>query len=302
MAAADRHVAAVEIPFTTGTRDDRTSERANHDRIAGFEDELDHDVPATPAEHVTRLLGLEDESRDQMRDGAEALADWVHELAQDERSRLLAKLADPDELFDFLFPDLLIAGPLPAGVPESRSRMYGALHMPGTDEEVVAAIRDAGRAAVLYRGPLHSEVSAAGLSAADLTERGFRRFEPRFTPLQQGLGVTAPFGVEWWFSTKKQRIVRRQVEQRSPDGVGVVTEGWQLVGLEKHLSVAAVLVERRGQRWQTGCLERAAEDSAPGLIKVRKSGQEQGLRALLRLGNGAIVAADRRAKMRHSHG
>lgn len=297
LAAADRHVAAIEIPLTTGTRDDRTCERADAARIAGFEDDLGCELPATPAEHVKRLLVLEDESRRRLRDFAPGIPDLVRRLAHDHGADHLSELADPGRLFDFMFPDLLIAAGLPVGVPTSRRRTHASLHMPGTDEELVAAVRDAGRTAVLYRGPLHSEISAAALTPADLAARGLTRIEPRFSRFQQRLGVTDTFGVEWWYSRRQQRLVRRQVAQR-PASAGVVTEDWQLVGLEEHLSVAAVMVERRNQGWQTGCLQRAGSDCSPGLIKVRKVAQEQGLRALLRLCNAALVAADRRAKAR----
>jgi hypothetical protein len=292
MGCADRHVAALEIPLTTGTRDDRFSERADKKRISGFTRELGHEVPATLAEHVEALLDLEDASRGVLAAKSGLIPDRVAAMNLSRFSN--EQLGRYDTFRRFVFSNLVFAAPWPVGVPKRRRQGHDHLEALGHDGEVLELLAARGRHAILYRERLHSELNAGALTADEVRTRGFTRFHPQQTQVHQRFGLGQSFGVEWWYHQRQARLVRREVPQRPALAGGAVTDDWQLINLDDGLlDIACALIQRYSDSWPTGCLQRAGDDCNPGLIKVRRNSQEEGLRALLRLSNAALIAADR---------
>jgi hypothetical protein len=274
----DRCVSTIDMTLTTDTRDDPTSPRANPERIAQLTEDLGHAPAGTVGEHTKELLARHARARRAVI------------TAAIDRPRAFDGIGmTPDAFASHAFADYVIGGGLACGPPHHRCRAHARVVHPGLEPDVVAALVQMKRKGVLSRGPLRGDAGVA----RDLRSEGFEQFGPERTPLDERLALMPSYGVEWWRSIDSRRIIRREVAQSRQSAKSVRSDDWLVVGLEERPDVAVALIQRFEQQWTQGCIDRAMEACAPGMLLARGAQQQEALRALLRLANAAIVAANR---------
>ncbi len=201
------------------------------------------------------------------------------------RSLFAGRALSAEQFIASGFSDLIVAGPMPSGVPRRRRETAGDVLFPGLQHELIATLEDYKRKAVLYRGPLSGRYDPARSSHGV-----FELIEPGPSHLEGVLGSADDWGVEWYWSPADERLVRRAVDP-------VRIEDWRVVGLADDLATAVALISHRLRLWPQACIERAASDSGIGLLQARGVQSHAVLRAILRMANAAMVSAERRARL-----
>jgi hypothetical protein len=260
LASIDHHCPTLVRPLTTGTRDDRTCERADPRRIDQYQKQLGGWLPGNMAENVKSLLQA-----------------GYYELPG----------ARGRSSFDRVLSPYLLVGSLPYGPPSSSHLYSQGTLLPGRDPEIVSTVYDCRRRGVLYAGTPAAQETADGMTLG--IDRTFRRWPIKALPEQDRLNIIYPFGVDYLWSPVHRLLVR---ELRD------LTEFWRLVNFtEELLPYAVALIERHAQHeWPAGCLSRWAAECAPGLVGARHPITRQGLVDLLNAANVAAVAAERRSR------
>jgi hypothetical protein len=272
----DRHLPTVEIPFTTGTRHDHSSPRADLGEIERLTAQLGRRPAGTVAEHFKELLDVQRAARARVHAALER-GGWASMLAR------------------FGFSDLAVLTLMPCGPAEARQQEGGEIRPPGIDRSLVRVLEMAGRRGVAQMGSRRPPTD--GLSPAHLLAEGF---EPRYferSPTDDTLANDIEWGVTWYWKAPARCLLRVQV------GEGTVrVDEWHVFGLDDDLETAVALVRRHEQKWTMGCIERYMRDTAPGLIEVSSYRSDVAVRDFLRIGNAATVHADRLARARHAAG
>lgn len=299
----DRHVPLNVRPFTTGTRDDHSSLRADRDRIGRFEDELKEGVPGTFAEHGQALLSDEVQ--------AKALVTQ----AVDERPDVLVEAGIQSTKFLKLYrPKCLIAKEADYGTPARKNESRLGTIYPGDDEEFVEVVRAARKSAVAAcdiraLGPLSADPEIAketlagyfGESPVDIPDSILRKI--RHWPPARHLGIAVSSDVSYLYFPRAQRFVRLftavswDSEAGSPS-YGLQVQIWRAVGLQKHILAGLTLIERAQIEWPQECLERFVCQSGLGKMRPTKATIRRALGNLCLPPNAGLVAGDRRAEWR----
>ena len=269
LAAADRHCPTFARALTTGTRDDRTSDRADCSRITEWSQKLGYLLPGSLADHVELILAQE---REVLRAVAEAAAGSPEAFGTVSPARL-----------GCVFPVWLLIAQLPYGPPRSRARSSADFCHAGRDEAIVEAVVAARRYGVLSCGaPQDDELRAL--------EREFHPLQVGRLPNTYELGITRLPKLRYRWSPKRRQLAREVV------GRGAQVELWRLVGIDdRRLLEAVSLIERHVQNTlPPDCLERWARDCGPGLLKARHPWKCGGFIDLMNLANAALVDAARR--------
>jgi hypothetical protein len=269
LACDDRHLPALEIPFTTGTRHDYASARADPAEIARIGKQLGRKPNGPPVEHLSELLHTTQRSRARLERAVESQSDL---------QRLATVLSRRG------FSDLVVVTRMPCG-PAPKRQLEGAdMYKPGLDTSFVELLEQAGKQGVAHMGS-PSPVNGDG-------------FEPRtfdFSTTDRALANDVEWDVAWHWHAQARCLRRVQA------GQGIVrTDDWRVIGLTESLEIAVALVRRHERKWTDRCLVRSVIDTAPGLIKASSYRSDVAMRDLLRLGNAGIVGADRLTQARHA--
>lgn len=271
LACDDRHLPALEIPFTTGTRHDYASSRADSAELERIGKELGRRPNGPPVEHLAELLDTTQRSRARLDRAAESKSD-------------LKKLAEV--LSQHGFSDLIVVTPMPCG-PAPKRRFEGAeTYKPGLDQSLIELLEQAGKRGIAHMG-----------SPSPIGDDGFELRNFEYSTTDRTLANNVEWGVKWHWHAKSRCLRRVQANN------GVVRiDDWRIIGLAKSLEIAVALVRRHEHEWTDCCLARNVVDTAPGLIEVSSYRSDVALRDLLRIGNAGIVEADRLAQARHAAG
>jgi hypothetical protein len=306
LGGSDRHLPDVAIPFTTGTRDDHSSSRADPMRIAAFSQELGARLPGRPHEHVLRLLEIE------------ARARKVVVRAAESRPELFAKVGlDPQRFVKSYFPRCLVANPLPYAAPKAQGDSAGDWHHPGDDDDLARVLVEAHKHAVLRceldepqtQLPLDGRDDAIDALAERFGERPIDISQDELATVQRkqaavDLGITWDWkSVRYWWFRESERLVRgvEVVDPRTQAEL-VELELWRTVQLTDQLEAAVILVEHMQGGWPARCLHRYFAACEPGLMKPHKTRYRSGLLLLSFLANAALVAAERAMHTRRANG
>jgi hypothetical protein len=279
-ASSDRHCPVCVRPFLTGTRDDRTSARADAARIDRWERALGHPLPGSLGETMQAALGQQQRIR------------LIVYNAIRKRRDAFTEVLTPRALFE-TFSEYLTVPRLPYGPPSGPHFRYAAQALPGRDEASIDAVRRSGRLGILYAGRPHGRYESPARSPA---------FEPvTLGPLPDtyDLGITRPPLVQWSWSEERKQLARETL------GSGSRTELWRLVGdfPEERLMAAISRIERYEQNPLPGdCLTRWERDTGPGRLQAHDPVVAWSCLDVLSVANAAIVDADRRAQIRHARG
>ena len=299
----DRHVPLNARPFTTGTRDDRSSLRADWDRIDRFEQELEEPVPGTFAEHAQALLS------------DEAQAKSLVTQAVKERPEVLIEAGiQPTKFLKLYRPKCLIARSADFGTPVRKNESRLDTHYPGDDEDFVEVVRDARKSAVaacdvsvlgpLSAGPevareiLEGHFGEAPVGIPDSILRKIRHWSPAAQ-----LGIAVGSDVSYLYFPRAQRFVRLFIavdwdSEAGSSSYGLQVQIWREIGLQKHILAALTLIERAQIDWPVKCLERFVCQSGFGKMRPTKATIRRALGNLSLPPNAGLVAGDRRAAWR----
>jgi hypothetical protein len=278
-ASSDRHCPAWVRPLLAGTRDDRTSARADLNRIEHWEHALGHPLPGNFAEAMEAALAQQQRIR--------LLVYHAIRKRRDAFSQTLT----PRALFE-TFSEYLTIPRMPYGPPSAPHFRSAAQLLPGRDEQTIEAIRRSGRYGILYAGRPHGR-------AENPTSSSFEPFSIGPLPDTYNLGITRPPRVQWSWSEERKQLARETI------GSGSRTELWRLVGdfSGERLLAAVARIERYAQNPLPGdCLERWERDTGPGLLQAHDPVVTWCCLDVLSVANAAVVDADRRAQVRHAHG
>lgn len=272
----DRHLPTSEIPFTAGTRHDYSSDRADPDGIARLEAKLGRRPSGTPAEHFDELLSTQRRARARLSAG----------LGKD-GGTLLAEAG---------FSDLVIAGAMPYGPATKRTLDGATTYWPGGDADLIDVLAGAGKQGVAHLGRRDPNGKHPP-TQAELEGNGFIMKPFGRTSADERLATDVEWGVTWFWRRESDQLLRVQLDEGA-----VRIDDWRVIGLANDLDVAVALVRRHEQQWMGSCLARVMIDTAPGLIEVSSYRSDAGLRDLLRVGNAALVDADRVGRARAAAG
>lgn len=270
----DRVLPAVEIPFTTGTRHDIASERADPPEIGRLTRELGHPLNSSVADHFKELLALQQRSRACLQGGP-----------SDDVS-LASRLGKHG------FSDLVIATLMPCGPAYSRQREGAEVRAPGDDGELIRVLQVAGKRGVAQ---LHSRSPYPATTPESLRGEGYEQRDSPYSEYDIFFANDVEWGVTWHWHSQRRRLVRLQADHAT-----VRADEWLVFGLERELHVALALARRHEQKWTGGCLTRYMHDAAPGLIEVSSYRSDVAVRDILRMANAACVQADRLGRARHA--
>lgn len=257
---------SLEIPFTTGTRHDHTSARADLAEIERLTRYLGRRPNGSPSEHLNELL-----------DACNASRERVTEAAADHRGyALLARRG---------FSDLVMATSMVCGPAPRRGYRGEYIHAPGLDEDFIDVLRKAGKRGILH---LEARDPRKSLSIAAIEKQGFRRCQFYHSDFDRDLHNDVDRGVSWYWHATAQRLLRVAEETRG-DSVGIRADCWYVLELADDLLQAVALARKYVQRWPDYCIERWVRDTGLGLVGVSSYRSDVAVRDLLRIGNAAIV-------------
>jgi len=269
----DRHVPTSEIPFTTGTRHDYSSERVDPTEIARLERELGRRPNGPPAEHFEELLGIQRRAFARLEKAAAGTAG--------------AALAVRG------FSPLIVAESMPCGPAPKRALEGAFTYWPGRDQDLSDVLLGAGKRGVAHYG----RRKLTGSDTATHAELIAEGFEPKLfgrSELDNEFANDVDWGVSWYWKKQAERV---QVGEGS-----VRVDDWRVLGLADELDVAVALVRRHEHPWTTGCIKRTVLDTAPGLIKASSYRSDAAQRDFLRLGRAVLVGAERVGRIREAAG
>ena len=284
LGTADSLTTSYATPLLTGTRDDISAPSADMGRITAFAEDRCRSLPASWAGHVDELLRIR------------GLAINAVRTARHDLPRILRPLEIPPRDVAKGFSRMFLLRAMPFGPPTGRRRLSDDLLIPADDESVMSLFGRISERAVMFAG---RPVGADGRvpTPEELARRGYRELPWDVGALGDLLGVARvpPWGVEYQWSRREQTLLRVQA------GEGAWVRSWRLLRfLETELPAAMALAERSGEEWPIGCLARAYGACAPGKLKTADLRSQNAWRALLRVADTALVAADRRRRQRHA--
>jgi hypothetical protein len=272
---SDRLVPSLEIPFTTGTRHDRTCHRADPSEIERLTRELGRRPNGSPAEHLSELL----------------------DLSEVGRTRAMKSVAGHDHhrfLLDHGFSDLILGTSMRCGPARKRTQWGEYTYAPGRDQDFIDVLRKAGKRGVLHMGTRTARGDDA-FSIPVVERQGFRSHGFAYSEFDQDLGNAMEADVSWYWHATAQRLKRVQAGNMRVDD-------WYVLDLADDLATAVALVRRHTQKWTIECLNRWVRDTGLGLMGVSSYRSDVAVRNLLRIGNAAVVHTDLRARARRDGG
>jgi hypothetical protein len=264
----DTLVPSLEIPFTTGTRHDHTSVRADMVEIDRLTRDLGRRPNGSPAEHLGELLDTSNTSQKRV---AEAAANH----------RGYAFLARHG------FSDLVMATSMACGPAPRRGYRGEYIHTPGLDEDFIDVLSKAGKRGILHLGTTDPRKA---FSIATIEKQGFRRYRFYHSDFDRELHNDVDREVSWYWHATAQRLLRVREETR--DGSeGFCADCWYVLELADDLLQAVALTRKHVQTEPDYCIKRWVRDTGLGLVGVSSYRSDVAVRDLLRIGNAAIVYA-----------
>lgn len=262
----DTLVPSLEIPFTTGTRHDHTSARADLAEINRLTRDLGRRPNGTPAEHLRELL---DTSSTSWKRVAEAAADH----------RGYAFLARHG------FSDLVMATSMACGPAARRGYRGEYIHAPGLDEDFIDVLRKADKRGILHLGPRDP---CETFSIAAIENQGFRPYQFYYSDFDRELHNEVDKEVSWYWHATAQQLMRVTEETRDDSG-GFCVDCWYVLELADDLLQAVALARKYVQTQPDRSIRRWVHDTGLGLVGVSSYRSDVAVRDLLRIGNAAIV-------------
>ena len=283
LGTADTHMTSYAIPLLMGTRDDVNATAADGAHIQKFATERRRSLPASWGQHLDEVLGVRRELIRALR-------------ARPDLSGPLKPFGLTRDAIARGFSRTFVVGAMPFGTPEKRTRESADLLIPARDGTLISALSHTdGRAIVSAGRPTGSGGQTP--TADELYDRGYRDVPWDVGKLGEvfGLASIAPWSVEYRYSRREQTLLRIEA------AAGAWVESWRLIHFqESELPDAIALVERSLEDWPVHCLDRAYKDCAPGKLKADDVRSQNAWRAILRVADAALVAADRRKRRRHA--
>ena len=299
--ASDRQLLNQAWWLLTGTRDDRSSARADRQRIAEFERELKYKLPGTFKEHLGRHFEAEDRARSTV-------------IREAEKGNIAfgSLNLDPSRFIKRCLPRCVILGSIPHGPPTKRGDSSAGVHLPGDDDEIVDAVEAARRYGVALCGLDEPKVEFHDLERTlipDLEERLGERLVPidpeRLVEVahwdkavELGIEESIPM-VRYWRGEKSARLLRAKQVSDPDGGEAHDVHVWRSIGLDgPQLRAAVALIERAHQDWSFSCIARFARETQPGLAKTWTASARIGLLRASLIPNAAGACAHRRMERR----
>jgi hypothetical protein len=263
---SDTLAPSLEIPFTTGTRHDHTSARADRVEIERLTRDLGRPPHGSPAEHLNELLNACNAGRKRVTEAAADHSGYA----------LLAQHG---------FSDLIMATSMVCGPAPRRGYRGEYTHAPGLDEDFIDVLRKAGKRGILH---VATKDPRDVLSVAAIERQGFKQCQFDHSDFDRDLHNDVDRGVSWYWHATAQQLLRVAKETR--DGpAGSRADYWYVLDLADDLFRAVALARKYGQRWPDYCIERWIRDTGIGLVGVSSYRSDVAVRDLLRIGNAAVV-------------
>jgi hypothetical protein len=287
----------------TGTNGDRTSPRADSEKIALWSSELGREKLAGPIdEHLREGFNSEARARNRVQEAAEQ---------SDEAFGFLP--IRPDQFVEICCPRCVILDRLPFSPPKKRAQASGDEVFPGDNEAIVEVVEEAGRYGIARCETKEPEVDLDVLEDELLPELCERLGEKAqlIPPVllekvaswdvanELGVGVDIRLVKYWHFPGAGYLLRAKQVSSHG-GGQIVDIDFWRMIRLDRALLKETIaLVERAQQPWPSTCADRYREESEPGLVRASKAPQREGLLKASLLANAGGVSAHRDMERRN---
>jgi hypothetical protein len=264
LAGGDCHLVAAQIPMTTASPYDRTSDNADSGLIDAARAALGEDLPDTAASHVSLLI----DERASLAQCVGAASEAHPELFSEVGIQAATIVRDA-------FPKLVILDPLPVGAPRVKGETFAQTIMPGEVPEILEHAVEHGLAGIAACTPPEARPPHTALADP----------EP---------GLAAEFGITVSALDVAVAIVDDEYLLRvARSGNGTDLALWRVFGMPSDDPRAAVLAQRAAEPWSEACTTRAQASAPLGMIRATTPAWRRTLYALIAVADAARVIAER---------